>query len=67
MIRVGDQVRVRDAAETASARPYAGNRGWVKEVVFGNYGTIFLVVLDGDTSATAFSEQDLLRHYVRNA
>lgn len=67
MIRAGDQVRIRDTAETASARPYAGNRGWVKEVVFGNYGTIFLVVLDGDRSATAFSERDLLRHYVRNA
>lgn len=65
MIRAGDQVRIRDTAETAAARPYAGQRGWVREVVFGNYGTIFLVVLDGDRSATAFNERDLLRHYDR--
>ena len=65
MIRAGNQVRIRDTAETASAWPYAGRRGGVKEVVFGNFGTIFLVVLDGDRTATAFNERDLLRRYDR--
>lgn len=67
MIRTGDRVRIRDDAGTATAsvRLYAGQRGRVREIVFGNYGAIFLVVLDGDRSATAFNERDLLRHHDR--